>query len=169
MGMFQPLLASSRQFLSTFTSLPQKLELYERDSKSLSEIYLDYQYSITIYFQHTVAKTYADPNRPEGVIELNMFSHLTMGSPERSAVATVAPHLHRYTTEVYRPRERVIHALRNASISTNILTRLNLVANSQEPFLTYLCTACYALNDLCLGADGHYRSKYCLCGCPLMR
>jgi hypothetical protein len=103
----------------------------------LSETYLDYQYSITIYFQHTVAKTYADPNIPEGVIELNMFSHLTMGSPKRPAVATVAPHLHRYTTEVYRPRERVIHAFLNASISTNILTRLHLVVNSQEPFLTY--------------------------------
>jgi hypothetical protein len=123
-----------------------------RKAVSLSEIYLDYQYSITIYFQHTVAKTYADPNIPEGVIELNMFSHLTMGSPERPAVATVAPHLHRYTTEVYRPRERVIHALGNASISTNILTRLHLVVNSQEPFLTYHSTVCYALNDLCLGA-----------------
>ena len=102
----------------------------------------------TIYFQHTVAKTYADPNIPEGVIELNMFSHLTMGSPERPAVATVAPHPHRYTTEVYRPRERVIHAFLNASISTNILTRLHLVVNSQEPFLTYHSRVWYALNDL---------------------
>lgn len=104
----------------------------KRKAVSLSETYLDYQYSITIYFQHTVAKTYAVPNIPEGVIELNMFSHLTMGSLERPAVATVAPHLHRYTTEVYRPRERVIYAFLNASISTNILTRLHLVV--KNPF-----------------------------------
>jgi hypothetical protein len=51
----------------------------------------------------TVAKTDTSPNMSKDMPGARMFSHFTMGGPERPAVATAAPHLHRFTTEVYHP------------------------------------------------------------------
>jgi hypothetical protein len=63
----------------------------------------------------TVAKPYSDPNMPKNMIERNMFSHLTMGGPKRPAAATAAPHLRRYTAEVYNPIKRVVDAFHDTS------------------------------------------------------
>jgi len=43
-----------------------------------------------------------------------MFSHLAMGRPVDLSVATAAPNLSRYTTEVYHLTKRVIYAFLNA-------------------------------------------------------
>jgi hypothetical protein len=77
----------------------------------------------------TVAKPYYYPNMPKNMIERNMFSHLTMGGPKRPAAATAAPHLRRYTAEVYNPIKRVLDAFHDTSIDVGNLAVFDVFVN----------------------------------------